>query len=156
LIKIETLLDVISIICNIFKSISLKTHIFVTSKSGAVGQASSHDDRRRRRGGCEGGCGGSALEGDRLQHVALGLADVVVGVGARLVVEGARRPQTGRQHELHAVLDSVQVVGLPRQPVDAGVGERGVGRAPPEVERTPKVHARRPENTICVLHVNCA
>jgi hypothetical protein len=136
------------------KFVHIKTHIFVAHVTRAVGLARGNHDRGRRGGGGHDG-GGGRKRGGGAQHGAFRLADVVVGVAARLVVEGARRPHSGRQHELHAILDAVQVVGLSRQPVDARVGERRVGRAPPEVERTTRVHARRPENPIRVLHVNC-
>lgn len=132
----------------------MNTYIFVAHERRTVGLARGDHDRGRRGGGGHDG-GGGQQGGGGAQHGAFGLADVVVGVAARLVVEGARRPHSGRQHELHAVLDAVQVVGLSRQPVDARVVERRVGRAPPEVVRTPRVHARRPENAICVLHVDC-
>jgi len=89
----------------------VKTHIFVAHERRTVGLARGDHDRRRRGGGGHDGSG-CRQGGGGAQHGALSLADVVIGVAARLIIEGARRPHAGRQHELHAVLDAVQVVGL--------------------------------------------
>lgn len=79
----------------------------------------------------------------------------MVGVETRLVVVRVLAQISSVECELDAVLDAVHVVGLSGLPLN-GVGvETDVGRrrAPPEIEGTVAVAARRPEDFVDVAHV---